>query len=136
MVRGLAQAKAQKAGLRGRLRKARKAIRQLGQRKKGKTCPRTEAEWRAAADKILTRYRLASLLQVEYDVTRQTQTIRGYGTRPARQQVQESVQVKVTTDAAAVQAAEFQLGWRVYATNAPTTQLSLTQAVLAYRGSF
>ena len=27
------------------------------------------------------------------------------------------------------------LGWRVYATNAPVEQLSLTQAVLAYRGS-
>lgn len=136
VVRGLAQAKAQKAGLRQRLRQARKAIGQLGQRKKGKTCPPTAAEWRAAADKILTRYRVGGLLEVAYEVTRQTQTIRAYGARAARELVRESVQVKVTTDTAAVQAAEFQLGWRVYVTNAPATPLSLTQAVLAYRGSF
>lgn len=136
VVRGLAQAKAQKASLRRRLRNAHTAIGQLGQRKKGKTCPRTEAEWRAAVDKILTRQRVVGLLRVDYDVTRQTQTRRAYGARPACAQVRESVQVKVTTDTTAVQAAEFQLGWRVYVTNAPAPQLSLTQAVLAYRGSF
>lgn len=136
VVRGLAQAKAQKAGLRKRLTQARAAIRQLGQRKKGKTCPRTEAEWQAAVDKILTRQRVVGLLQVTYEVTRQTRTVRAYGARTAREIEQESVRVKVTTDAAAVATAESQLGWRVYATNAPATQLSLTQAVLAYRGSF
>lgn len=40
VVRSLAQAPAQKAGLRARLKTARAHIRQLGQRKKGKT-------WRA-----------------------------------------------------------------------------------------
>ena len=136
VVRSLAHAQAQKASLRARLKIARTDIRQLGQRKKGKTCPRTEAEWRAAVDKILTRQRVVGLLAVQYDVTRQTQTVRAYGPRTARVRVQETVKVRVTTDTAAVQAAEFWLGWRVYVTNAPASQLSLTQAVLAYRGSF
>ena len=136
VVRGLAQAKAQKANLRARLKTARAALRRLGVRKQGKTCPQTEAEWRAAVEKILTRQRVAGLLQVAYEVTRQTHTVRGYAGRPATERVAETVQLKVTVDAAAVAAAEFQLGWRVYVTNAPVTQVSLTQAVLAYRGSY
>lgn len=75
-VRSLAHAQAQKASLRVRLKTAGADIRQLGQRKKGKTCPRTEAEWRVAVDKILTRQRVVGLLAVAYDVTRQTQPVR------------------------------------------------------------
>ena len=136
VVRGLAQAKAQKAGLRTRLKTARAAIRRLGERKKGKPSPRTEAEWRAAVDKILKQQRVVGLLGVDYDVTRQTRQVRGYGTRPATERVEETVKIKVTVDMAAQAEAEFLLGWRVYVTNAPAEQLSLTQAVLAYRGSF
>ena len=36
----------------------------------------------------------------------------------------------------AIAAAEFQAGWRIYATNAPQERLSLDQAVLAYRDQY
>jgi transposase len=87
-------------------------------------------------DKILKQQRVVGLLGVDYDVTRQTRQVRGYGTRPATERVEETVKIKVTVDMAAQAEAEFLLGWRVYVTNAPAEQLSLTQAVLAYRGSF
>jgi hypothetical protein len=46
------------------------------------------------------------------------------------------VRVTVEVDAAAVEEAVRRLGWRVYATNAPAEQLTLTQAVLAYRNEY
>ena len=42
----------------------------------------------------------------------------------------------VQRDAAAIQAAERRLGWRVYGTNRPATALTLAQAVLAYRDEY
>lgn len=136
VVRGRAQAKAQRASLRKRLKTAQTDIRQLGERKKGKRSPTTETEWRTAVEKILGRHRVADLLLVNYEVTRRTVAVRAYGTRPASERVQETVKARVTVNKAALAQASFVLGWRVYATNAPTEQLRLAQAVLAYRGSF
>jgi transposase len=44
--------------------------------------------------------------------------------------------VTASIDQEAVATAMRQLGWRVYATNAPTEQLSLPQAVWAYRSEY
>jgi transposase len=41
-----------------------------------------------------------------------------------------------SSDETAIQAAIARLGWRVYGTNQPTEQLSLEQAVLAYREEY
>ena len=83
-----------------------------------------------------TKQRVTDLLEVRFEVQRQERTVRAWGTRPARTEVSEKVTVAVTVRTAAVAQAEFLTGWRVYATNAPVAHLSLTQAVLAYRGSF
>jgi transposase len=45
-------------------------------------------------------------------------------------------QLTVTRNEPAIAAAEFRAGWRIYATNAPSEQLSLAQAVLAYRDQY
>lgn len=136
VVRSLRQAKAETKNLRARLRLAQRQIRALGQPKQGKRCPQTEAEWRAAVEPILTKQRVPDLLEVSFEVQRQERSVRAWGTRPARTEVSEKVTVEVTVRTQAVAQAEFLTGWRVYATNAPAADLSLTQAVLAYRGSF
>lgn len=46
------------------------------------------------------------------------------------------VVVTASIDPVALEAAERRLGWRVYATNLPTAQLSLTAAVFAYREQY
>lgn len=53
--------------------------------------------------------------------------------RPARTEVTIRLVISVTQDAAAIELAENNLGWRVYVTNAPRNELSFEQAVLAYR---
>lgn len=135
MVCSLSSAKAQKKGLEQRLRKAAAESRELNQRKQGKKELKTEAEYRVAVEKILTRQRVSGLLQVEYLVKRSEQPRRAWGPRPARLEVTETWSVRVRRDPQAIQTATQLLGWRVYATNAPQEQLSLAQAVLLYRGS-
>lgn len=136
VVRSLRQAKAETKSLRARLRLAQRQIRTLEKPKQGKRCLQTVAEWEAAVQPILTKQRVCDLLEVQFEVQRQPRTVRAWGTRPARMEVSEKVTVALTVRTDALAQAEFLTGWRVYATNAPAPHLNLTQAVLAYRGSF
>ena len=136
VVRSLAQARAETKNLRARRRLAQRKIRALEKPKQGKRGLHTEAEWRAAVDQILTKQRVRDLLAVRFEVTRTERQGRAWGERPARTEVTETITVQMEVKTEALAQACFLTGWRVYATNAPAEQLSLTQAVLSYRGSF
>jgi transposase len=136
VVRSRAQAQAQSKSLERRTRQAAAEIKRLNERKKGKPRPKNQAELEAAVEAILKRHRVVGLLEVPYHVRRAEQPVRAYGDRPARVRVTEEHTVSVQIDRAAVAEAKFALGWRVYATNAPSAKLSLTKAILAYRGSY
>ena len=136
VVRSRAQAQAESKNLRARVCLAQRQIRALGKSQQGKRCLRTVAEWEAAVQQIVTKQRVRDLLEVRFEVQRQERSVRAWGTRPARPAVTECVTPLITVRAEAVAQACFLTGWRVYATNAPAAHLSLTQAVLAYRGSF
>src|SRR5205823_2470195 len=56
--------------------------------------------------------------------------------RLARVEEERQATVEVRVDEAALEAAIRRLGWRVYGTNQPSEQLSLAQAVLAYRNEY
>ncbi len=56
--------------------------------------------------------------------------------KPARLERQVRYQLTVQRDQAAIAQAEFKMGWRIYATNAPAETFSLTEAVLAYRDQY
>jgi transposase len=62
--------------------------------------------------------------------------VRAYRDRAARVEEQRHATVEVRVDEAALEAAGRRLGWRVYGTNQPPAQLSLAQAVLAYRSAY
>jgi len=84
---------------------------------------------------ILTRYRVQGLLTVRYtERVRSTRCgamaadpRRAGGTRPRGEGRRRSPGSGHR---------DWRLGWRVYATNAPAEQLSLAQAVLAYRSQY
>jgi transposase len=84
----------------------------------------------------MLRYRVQGLLRVDYEEITHERQVRGYRDRPARVEVTRDIRVIAVVDQAAVKQTVPRLGWRVYATNAPATSLSLTQAVLAYRSQF
>ena len=62
--------------------------------------------------------------------------VRAYGNHPAAVRVERALSVRAEVDAPAVAEARRRLGWRVYATNQAHEELSLEQAVLAYREEY
>jgi transposase len=136
VVRSRQLAQAGERGLRARLAKAQAAIVALNARRRGKRRVTELPALQAAVTAILARSHVQGLLQVRYTAQEQWQPIRRYGARPVRLRLERDWQVTVSMDEEAVGAAVRQLGWRVYATNAPPEQLSLAQAVLAYRSQY
>jgi transposase len=136
VVHSLKMAEAQSQNLDRRLKQAVTEIKRLTERKQGNPRLKNQAALAAAVAAILKTHRVAELLRVQYHVRRQEQPVRAYGDRPARVRVTAEPRVTVQINRPAVAEAKFALGWRVYATNAPSAKLSLTKAVLAYRGSY
>jgi transposase len=122
--------------LHGRLAKAPAALAALQERRQGKKRFVQLDALREAADAILQRYPVPGLLSVRDTPEVRKRPVRRYGKRPATVRVAQEVCLAVAIDQEAVQAAVRQLGWRVYATNAPVEHLSLTQAVRAYRSEY
>jgi transposase len=136
VVRSMAWAEAQQQALETRLTKARAELAALNERRQGKKIYREAAEMRTAGEQLLAKYQVRGLLQLQCQTSEQTQVRRRYGTRPAQTQVDRTVQITAQVDEAAVVRAKRTLGWRVYATNQPQAELSLQQAVLAYREEY
>ena len=133
VIRSNQLAQAGECALHARLHKALAALAALHERPRGKRrLPHLNALQEAAAA-ILTRHRVARLIRVSYEEQVHGRPVRHYGNRPATVRAEREVQVTASVDQGAVAAAVRRLGWRVYATNAPPEQLSLAQAVLAYR---
>jgi transposase len=139
VVRSLKLAQTQQAALHQRLAKAQAELAQLSQpeHKRGKKVLREVSEVREVAQAIMHRYRVEGLLDVQYhERVVSERPVRGYGQRAARTRVEREISLQVQVNAAALAQAEGCLGWHVYVTNQPAEQLSLEQAVLAYREEY
>jgi transposase len=129
-------AQAGERGLRARLAKAQAEITALQTRGRGRRRCADPSAVREAVDAILARYRVQGLLHVRYKEQLWAQPVRRHGGRDASVRLEWDIQVTVSLDQEAVAAAVRQLGWRVYATTPPREQLSLQEAVLAYRNEY
>lgn len=92
----------------------------------------------AKVEAILKRYRVKDFFStsVTQEILTETRHL-GRG-RPSKNSATEQVtrirlQLHILTRSAAIAEAELLAGWRLYLTNAPTTQLTLPQAVIYYR---
>src|SRR5713226_2291061 len=139
VVRSLHLAQAQQAALQERLTKAQAELARLNQPKpkRGKKVLREVAEVREVAEAIVHRYRVEGLLDVHYhERVVSERPVRGYGQRAAGTRVEREISLSVQVKTGAVAQAEFCLGWHVYVTNQQASQVSLEQAVLAYRDEY
>lgn len=84
---------------------------------------------------IVQRHRVAEFLWRRSDQPTTTRQGRASKARPAYGQEDRQATVEVRVDEEALESAVHRLGWRVYSTNQPVEQLSLAQAVLAYRSA-
>jgi transposase len=105
-------------------------------RQRGKRQIQDEASLLAAIAQIEKKYRVHGLFDIDPQVEVKERLIRAYQDKPARVEREVRYHVIVKRNDAAITAAEFQAGWRIYATNAPIDKLSLAQAVLAYREQY
>lgn len=136
VVRSRQLARAGERALRSRVAQAQAAVAALNERGRGKRRFTELPALQAAVEAIVMRYRVQGLLAVQYTEHVHKRRLQRYGSRPATVQVERDFRVKAVIDRPAVATASSQLGWRVYATNAPPEQLSLVQAVLAYRSQY
>jgi len=136
VVRSLQLAARQEQSLRARVERAVTEIKARDERKPGKKVLPDEAAAQQAAEAILSTYRVKGLVHVTVRAKTHEHVKRRYGGRPATTVRSTRVRVQAARDEAEVAAAAQRLGWRVYATNHSAAELSLQQAVAAYRSEY
>jgi transposase len=136
VIHSLAHAKAAEAGLCNRIQKAQTAIVALNERKQGKERFIAAEPLCQAAQAILKQYDVEGLLQLQIDEQVRERPVRKHKERPAETRIERQFSVTFQRDEPAIQATIRRLGWRIYGTNAPEEELSLEQAVLAYRNEY
>jgi transposase len=104
----------------------------LNEHKQGKKRLNAE-ELAAACAEIVKRCGVEGIITYQIETQLKLREVRGWKDRPARQECEEEHQVKVELEMAALTRAQQEMGWSFYATNHTVEQLSLQQAVLAYR---
>lgn len=136
VIRSHAMAERATETLHRRLNKAQEELAALLEHKRGKRRIRELPELREKTEAILARHRVADLIQVDLDESVQWHEMKPYKGRPAQARRDVKLSMQVTVRQEVVEATERGLGWRVYATNQPPEQLSLEQAVIAYRHEY
>lgn len=136
VMRSLRHAQAAEAALRARVAKAQAQVEALNVRGRGRKRYEDIKTLRQATHEIVQRHEVAEFLWLRYDQHRTTRQLRAYRGRPAQVKEERQATVEVRVDADALDSAVRRLGWRVYGTNQPAEQLSLEQAMLAYRQEY
>jgi transposase len=136
IIRSLKFAQSQERALRTRIQKALSVISALNERKQGKKRFSEEEELRTAAEQIVSKYRVTGLIHLETITDITERIVRQYGNHPKRMVQEKDVHLKASVDETALDEAIERLGWRVYVTNHSEKELSLEQAVLAYRAEY
>lgn len=136
VVRSIKIAAAAQKSLKERVQQAQIEIAKLNQTRKGKKRLTKLSAYQDEAERIIERYQVEGLLNIEYVVEKTSRHQRAYRGKPAQIIKEESVTLSVTVDEVALTQKLNSCGWRVYATNSPSEQLSLTDGVRAYRDEY
>lgn len=143
VVRSLSLAEQESEQLEQRLARAEAALVALTPPPgRGKRQYRAEEALQTAVTGILERYGVTGLLHVTWQREEQSITCyvgRGRGSPHRPTQTKTTLRYVITAvqrDETAIRQRKLYLGWRIQVTNVPATSLSLSQAVLHYRGGW
>lgn len=136
VVRSFAIAQIEEKSLRERIQKTSNALEQLKIPRRGKKKLTSFEEWDLAVADILKRHRTSSLFQIEIQTKRVQKVKRRYLERQPQAVEEVSFHLDFQINEDAVQQQVQLLGWRVYVTNQTEAQLTLKQAVRAYRDEY
>ncbi|MFN6484516.1 MULTISPECIES: transposase [unclassified Nostoc] len=136
VVRSFAIAQTEEKYLRERIQKTLLSLEQLKIPRRGKKKLTSSDEWESAVACILKRYRTSGLFQIEIQTKRVQKVKRRYLERQPQtvEEISFDLDFQINEDALRQQLQL--LGWRVYVTNKTETQLTLKQAVRAYRDEY
>lgn len=136
VVRSFAIGQTEENNLHERIQKTSDALEQLKIPRRGKKKLTSDDEWSSAVAGILKRYRTDGLFEIEIQSKRFQKLKRRYLDRQPQtlENVSFNLSFKIIEDA--VKQKIRLLGWRVYVTNRTEFQLSLKQAVRAYRDEY
>jgi transposase len=136
VIRSFKHAAAQEKALNKRLKKAKKEIANLTRPRSGYKCITTLDDFWPAVNGFLKKYNVEGLLEIDALESTIEKQCRRYRDKPARVEIKHVLDVHVQDNEVALVATIKRFGWRVYATNAPIENLSLDDAVLAYRDEY
>lgn len=136
LVYSIAHANAEKKALQTRIDKAQKDLESLNLLRRGKKSFQDLETFVKSAESIIAKNRVQSLFQLRFQEQVEKHSQRRYRDRPARVIEKRRFHVDYSLDVPAVERKRELLGWRVYATNHPEPELSLSQAVIVYRQEY
>ncbi len=136
IVRSLVAAASAEKSLKTRLSKAEAALNELGKPRRGKKKLKTLVDWQEAVETILLDYRVQGLFALDYQVKSEPRLKRAYRDRPTKIIKESHYSLLFTRNQAAIERKIAMFGWRVYVTNHSEPNLSLADAVKAYRDEY
>lgn len=136
VVYSIAHAEAQKTALQARIDQTQSDLKALNQPGRGKKPLSDLDSFVKAVERIISKHRVQSLFQLTFQEQVEQQPQRRYRDRATRVIETRRFQVDFVLDLRAVEQQMQVLGWRVYATNHSQSELSLADAVIAYRQEY
>jgi len=136
LIQSMAATRAAEQSLQQRLQQAQQALQELTIRRQGKPRLTERAAVEEAINEIFTHFRVEGLLRVDVQEQVQERPVRAYRGRLSAMRRDLTFTISSERKEDAIAQAISQLGWRAYATNHSTEQLTLEQAVEAYRDEY
>jgi transposase len=136
IVYSIAHGQSQKQALQSRIEKAQENLELLNQPRRGKKPFKNIQEFRQVAEEITSKNRVQSLFELNFTEDIEQIYQRKYKERPAGIIEKRTFKIEYTINFDKVKEQMELLGWRVYATNQPKEELSLADAVVAYRQEY
>jgi transposase len=129
-------AKSQRQGLTRQLRRAEQELSPLTQPPtSGRRRWEDLDELKVKVNKILTSHEVKPFFRVTYQRHVQRRYVRGLKNRPSRYEEKVSYVLQLAYNSDAIGQKRREMGWRLYATNAPQSTLSLSKAIQLHHDS-
>lgn len=119
-----------------RMAKAKENLDKLLKAKQGKKKLKTKAAVQRAVEQLLKNHKVHAFIEVEVKEQLLSIPVRKYGKRSAGFKETRSFSLEIQTNNEVLEKHRQNLGWRVYATNAPFEYLSTSQALICYRQEY
>jgi len=131
-----AYAHRQELGLEKRLDKALNALEDMLKPKQGRKLPNKLSELEKMVKHVLTKQRVHGIITVQIKEEIKTKKVRKHLNRPEEMRTSTHFILEFEIDEEVKEQKVNQLGWRVYACNAPMSHLSTSDAILCYRNEY